>query len=150
MICTNKGSYIDNGDSYWDNVPDTTQDYIDADNVSYSVSETMAKAQKRPFFPAHIWNNIPVDVGAEILKHDWSASSNSDNNKLKGVGPLEFHLGTSYGRDPDGTLYGSAHRYIEKMVDSYTNTLFPGEKLNTKLKSALPKNDHPELDDSPL
>jgi hypothetical protein len=36
------------------------------------------------------------------------------------------------------------------MVDSYTNTLFPGEKLNTKLKSALPKNDHPELDESPL
>jgi hypothetical protein len=59
--------------------------------------------------------------------------------KLKGVGPLEHHLGTSYGCDPDGTLYGSAHQYIEKMVDSYTTTLFPGEKLNTKLKLALPK-----------
>jgi hypothetical protein len=69
--------------------------------------------------------------------------------KLKGVGPLEFHLGTSYGRDPDGTLYASAQRYIEKMTDSYGN-MFPGEKLNTKLKSAIPKNDHPELDDSPL
>ena len=25
--------------------------------------------------------------------------------KLKGVGPMEFHLGMDFGRDPDGTLY---------------------------------------------
>jgi hypothetical protein len=68
--------------------------------------------------------------------------------KLKGVGPLEYHLGTKYGRDSDGTLYASSQRYIEKMTDSFTN-MFPNEKLNTKLKSAIPKNDHPELDDSP-
>jgi hypothetical protein len=35
------------------------------------------------------------------------------------------------------------------MVDSYGN-LFPNEKLNLKLKTPNPKNDHPELDDSPF
>ena len=68
--------------------------------------------------------------------------------KLKGVGPLSFHLGCSYGRDPDGTLYASSTRYVEKMHDSF-KYMFPGENVDKK-KTPLAKNDHPELDDTPF
>jgi hypothetical protein len=47
----------------------------------------------------------------------------------------------------DGTR---SQQCTDKMiVDSYGN-LFPSEKLNTKLKTAIPKNDYPDLDDSPF
>ena len=32
--------------------------------------------------------------------------------KLKGVGPLEYHLGCDFGRDPDGTFYYGPHTYV--------------------------------------
>jgi hypothetical protein len=32
--------------------------------------------------------------------------------KLKGVGPIEFHLGCDFGRDPDGTLWYAPKKYI--------------------------------------
>ena len=37
------------------------------------------------------------------------------NFKLKGVGPIEYHLGCHYTKDPDGTLVSDPQRYIEKM-----------------------------------
>ena len=67
--------------------------------------------------------------------------------KLKGVGPVEYHLGCDFGRDPDGTLWFGPRRYIKKMVESYEK-LF-GEKPRL-YNSPLEKNDHPELDDSEL
>ena len=67
--------------------------------------------------------------------------------KLKGVGPLEFHLGCDFARDNDGTLHFGPKRYIGKMLDAY-------EKMhNEKPKAAnspLEKNHHPEVDESPL
>ena len=84
-----QASYLDNGDSYWD-TSDTNEGSIDDDTVSYSVYETARKAQnKRPYFPPHIWNKMPVDVRADILKHDWSSSS-SDRDKPKSKGNPRF------------------------------------------------------------
>ena len=34
------------------------------------------------------------------------------NLKLKGVGPLEYHLGYTYNKDPDGTLAADPRRYV--------------------------------------
>ena len=34
------------------------------------------------------------------------------NLKLKGVGPLEYHLGCTYKKDPDGTLAADPRRYV--------------------------------------
>ena len=31
--------------------------------------------------------------------------------KLKGIGPIEFHLGCDFGRDPDGTLWFEPRKY---------------------------------------
>ena len=69
------------------------------------------------------------------------------NFKLKGVGPLDYHLGTGYYRDPSGVLCGSAQRYIERMLDGF-KTMFPGEEPNRQKKTPLPNNDHPEIDET--
>jgi len=69
------------------------------------------------------------------------------NYKLKGVGPIKFHLGCDFNHDPDGTLAFGPRTYITRMMDSYEK-LF-GEKPKEYV-SPLDKGDHPEIDDSPL
>ena len=44
------------------------------------------------------------------------------NFKLKGTGPLTYHLGCAYTRDPDGTIVGDPTQYIEKILESYERT----------------------------
>jgi hypothetical protein len=51
-----------------------------------------------------------------------NALRNKYGYKLKGVGPITYHLGSDYKRNPDGTLYVSAESYIEKMNESYERT----------------------------
>jgi Reverse transcriptase (RNA-dependent DNA polymerase) len=63
--------------------------------------------------------------------------------KLKGVGPMHFHLGCDFQRDKDGTLGFGPKSYISKMLENYERTF--GEKAK-KYSSPLEKNDHPELD----
>ena len=36
--------------------------------------------------------------------------------KLKGVGPVQYHLGCDYTREADGTLSCGPNRYIEIMI----------------------------------
>jgi hypothetical protein len=66
--------------------------------------------------------------------------------KLKGTGPISFHLGMDFTWDSEGVMCIAPKRYIEKMVASYVS-LF-GTKSSTKYLSPLKKGDHPELDDS--
>jgi hypothetical protein len=69
------------------------------------------------------------------------------NFKLKGTGPIDFHLGQSFSRNDDGEMEISAKRYIDKMIDTYVQLY--GEKPR-KASSPLEQNDHPEMDDSPF
>ena len=41
------------------------------------------------------------------------------NLKLKGFGPLEYHLVCTYKKDPDGTLAADPRRYVNKILESY-------------------------------
>jgi hypothetical protein len=41
--------------------------------------------------------------------------------KLKGVGPLTYHLGCDYFCDQDGTLCFDTRKYIIKMMDQFKN-----------------------------
>jgi hypothetical protein len=66
--------------------------------------------------------------------------------KLKGTGPLQFHLGCDFYRDEDNTLCMSPKTYISRMHDNYVR-LF-GEKAKLNVFSPLEKGDHPELDTS--
>ena len=65
--------------------------------------------------------------------------------KLKGVGPLEYHLGCDYFRDTDGTLCFGPRKYIDKMVEQYERLFGTKPKEYT---SPLEKGDHPEVDTS--
>jgi hypothetical protein len=69
------------------------------------------------------------------------------NFKLKGTGPITFHLGCDYYRDPDGVLCMQPRKYIEKMMLSYQHMF---SEKPTPQRQPLPKGDHPELDDSEL
>ena len=68
--------------------------------------------------------------------------------KLKGTGPISFHLGCDFFRDEDNVLCMQPKKYIEKMMMGY-ETMF-GEKPSTRAHSPLEKGDHPELDTSEL
>ena len=43
--------------------------------------------------------------------------TNKNYFKLKGPGPISYHLGCDFGRDDDGTLYFVPKKHIETMVD---------------------------------
>ena len=64
------------------------------------------------------------------------------NLKLKGVGPLEYHLGCTYKKDPDGTLAADPRRYINKILESYERMF---KEKQRKSRPPLEGGDHPEL-----
>ena len=61
--------------------------------------------------------------------------------KLKGVGPINYHLGCGYTRDEDGTLVADPRKYVEKIFESYEKTF--GEKPNDIIPSTTPGADPP-------
>ena len=69
------------------------------------------------------------------------------NFKLKGDGPIDYHIGLNYSQDEDGTLKTQPKKYIEKMNDYYKRTF---NDLPKKFTSPLEKGDHPEVDETPL
>ena len=86
---------------------------------------------------------VSRDAAAIIhqLEHD-------NKFKLKGTGKVEFHLGCNFEIDEDGTLVITPTKYIDRVEAQYV-ALF-GEKLSTRVTSPVDKNDHPELDTTPL
>ena len=66
------------------------------------------------------------------------------NFKLKGTGPISFHLGCNFFHDEDGVLCFAPKKYIEKMISSYERIF--GSKPKQTVLSPLEKGDHPELD----
>ena len=69
------------------------------------------------------------------------------NLKLKGVGPLEYHLGRTYKEDPDGTLGADPRRYANKILESYERMF---KEKPRKSRPPLEGGDHPEMDTSEL
>ena len=68
--------------------------------------------------------------------------------KLKGTGPVSYHLGNDFFRDEDGTLCVGPRKYIERMANQFEH-LF-GHEPKRNVLSPLEKNDHPELDETEL
>jgi hypothetical protein len=67
--------------------------------------------------------------------------------KLKGVGPISFHLGCDFWREDDGILCFAPKKYLEKMMDGYER-MFGKPPTSNLYTSPLEKGDHPELDTS--
>ena len=63
--------------------------------------------------------------------------------KLKGVGPIKYHLGCGYTRDEDGTLVADPRKCVEKIFESYA--IMFGNKPK-KTRTPLMAGDHPEND----
>ena len=68
------------------------------------------------------------------------------NFKLKGSGPITYHLGSDFQRDTHNILCMSPTKYIARMIDNYTRMF--GSKPKMTYSSPLEKGDHPELDTS--
>jgi hypothetical protein len=71
------------------------------------------------------------------------ALQESHKFKLKGVGPLMYHLGCDYFRDKDRILCYGPRKYIGKIMHQYENMFGSKQKEYT---SPLEKGNHPELD----
>jgi hypothetical protein len=69
------------------------------------------------------------------------------NFKLKGTGPIDFHLGQSFSRNDDGEMEISVKCYVDKMIDTHVQLY--GEKPRKAL-SPLEQINHLEMDDSPF
>ena len=67
--------------------------------------------------------------------------------KLKGTGPINYHLGCDYFRDKDNNLCYAPKKYILKIIEDFKQ-LFGS--LPKEYTSPLEKGDHPELDTSGL
>jgi hypothetical protein len=71
-----------------------------------------------------------------------------NNYKLKGTGPVNYHLGCDFFRDEDNTMCFGPKAYIERICDQFENMF--GTKPRAGYTSPLLSNDHPELDDTEL
>ena len=67
--------------------------------------------------------------------------------KLKGTGPISYHLGCDFFRDDDGNLCYAPRKYIEKMLANYQRIF---GQMPRQVLSPLIKGDHPELDKTEL
>ena len=76
------------------------------------------------------------------------ALTNKYNFKVKGTGPIEFHLGADFNCESDETLVMSPTKYIGRMIQTYER--FYNSKPSTRAQSPLEPNNHPELDKSEL
>ena len=64
------------------------------------------------------------------------------NLKPKGVGSLEYHLGCTYKKDPDGTLAADPRSYVNKILESYERMF---KEKPRKSRPPLEGGDHPEF-----
>ena len=67
------------------------------------------------------------------------------NYKLKGVGPLEYHLGADVWRSSDNVLNFGSKKYVERLL-SNVKEMF-GSEVHPHL-TPLKDGDHPEIDES--
>ena len=68
--------------------------------------------------------------------------------KLKGAGPIKFHLGCDFFRDKEGALRFTPHKCIDKMVASCKRMFGTHQPKTTKITPPLEKGDHPAIDNS--
>jgi Reverse transcriptase (RNA-dependent DNA polymerase) len=66
------------------------------------------------FYIAVYVDDLAIDM--KNPKEFTDVLENKQKFKLKGTGPIAFHLGTDFTRDEDGTLCISPTKYIEKLI----------------------------------
>jgi hypothetical protein len=71
-----------------------------------------------------------------------------NNFKLKGTGPVAFHLGWDFFWDEDGTLCVGPRKYVDRIAMQYERMF--RSKPRAQFLSPLMANNHPEMDMSEL
>ena len=88
-----------------------------------SLAEASIYMQKCPTGDHYEYVATYVDDLAIIMKDPQSLidqlTAAPYNFKLKGSGPLNFHLGCGYQRDTTGTLCMAPGKYIDRMIEAY-------------------------------
>jgi hypothetical protein len=70
--------------------------------------------------------------------------------KLKGTGPITYHLGCDFFRNSNGVMCMAPTKYINKrMISTYYEQMFVCKPC-TRVSSLLEKGDHPEINTSEL
>jgi Reverse transcriptase (RNA-dependent DNA polymerase) len=89
---------------------------------------------------------VYVDDSAITIKNPKEFTDVLENKhrfKLKGTGPIAFHLGMDFTRVDDGTLCISPTKYIEKLIKNYKKSF----GINPQgVCFPIIKGDNPELD----
>ena len=67
--------------------------------------------------------------------------------KVKGDGPLTYHLGADSYQDTNGIIVSQPKKYIEQLKETFE---FFITELSKGIKTPLEKNDHPEFDTSDI
>ncbi len=86
-----------------------------------------------------------LEVASKDPKGIFKELTNKYKFKLKGVGPLDYHLGSDFKRDKDGALCQGCTKYLDKIFENYARMFGTQPKTYT---SPLERGDHPELDTS--
>ena len=132
------------GQSYHDHFADTMRD------MGFAPSRSDPEVWMRDAGDSWEYVTVYTDDLAVALKDPKAFFKELEGPKyqyhLKGVGPVEHHLGADFSRDADGILCQGAKSYIQCMMDNY-KVMFDGEDPHGK-NTPLDPNDHPELDET--
>jgi hypothetical protein len=85
-----------------------------------------------------------LGIASENPKSIIETLTNKYGFKLKGTGPISYHLGCDFTRDEHGVMCIAPRKYIEKMDATFLR-LF-GHNPKQHASSPLDKGDHPEMD----
>ena len=130
---------------------ETLHDILKDMNFIASRADQCIWLKKNNKFNLYEYIAVYVDdlcIAAQDPKEITNILKSKYNLKVKGDGPLAYHLGADYFQDLDGTLVSQPKKYIEKLKETYVR-LFNTEPSKS-LKTPLEKNDHPELDTSEI
>jgi hypothetical protein len=118
-------------------------------DMGFTPSKAEPDIWMRPSGDAYEYIGVYVDDLAIIARNPGEIADilqGKYNFKLKGTGPITFHLGMDFFRDSNGVLCIAARKYVEKMVMMYEQHF--GLKPSQKFSSPLEGGDHPEVDSS--
>ena len=62
-------------------------------------------------------------IAAQNPKEKINILKSQHKVKMKGDGPLTYHLGADYYQDPDGTMVSQPKKYIEKLKETNVRLL---------------------------
>ena len=136
---------------FWKRLAETLHDILKDMNFTPSRADQCIWLKKNIRLNLYEYIAVYVDdfcIVAQEPKQIINILKSKYKLKVKGDGPLTYHLGPDYYQDPDRTMVSQPKKHIEKLKETYVR-LFNTEP-SKGLKTPLEKNDHSELDTSDI